>query len=241
MTSHSLVHGVDVSVVLPFQDHEDTLGSVCRELASFMRLHEVSFEILALDQGSGDNSQSILSLLHREIPELRVSSGEGSHNAKAAVLVFAKVESIGSNLNDVFATALAKVLAQSVSMHLVHENLLVCRLQDCKNLVLRYEQRERRRFRYRGLWRGAKHKLWGSLQEQSLTRTSKRPSLFSRCVWLPKASLKSEQTLWLQGRLVGLQVEAAKELSAQKQGVVARFRANFHQKHSPWRVFKVRL
>ncbi|HEY0193288.1 MAG TPA: hypothetical protein VGC42_19355 [Kofleriaceae bacterium] len=67
----------DVSVILPFGDDEETVGVAIKRTAEHLRLLEVSFEILAIDEDSGDNSHAVLALLRGEVPELRVTHASG--------------------------------------------------------------------------------------------------------------------------------------------------------------------
>jgi hypothetical protein len=62
----------DVSVVLPFRDDEDVIGSAVHRLAGHLRELGLSFELLAVDEDSGDNSHAVLALLRGQVPELRV-------------------------------------------------------------------------------------------------------------------------------------------------------------------------
>jgi len=63
----------DVSVVLPFGDDEEAVGIAVRRTAEHLRGLGVSFEILAVDEDSGDNSHAVLALLRAQVPELRVT------------------------------------------------------------------------------------------------------------------------------------------------------------------------
>ncbi len=67
----------DVSVILPFGDDEDLIGAAIRHLAAHLRELGLSFEILAIDEDSGDNSHAVLALLRAQVPELRVSHAPG--------------------------------------------------------------------------------------------------------------------------------------------------------------------
>jgi glycosyltransferase involved in cell wall biosynthesis len=67
----------DVSVILPFGDDEDLIGAAIRHLATHLRELGLSFEILAIDEDSGDNSHAVLALLRAEVPELRVTHAPG--------------------------------------------------------------------------------------------------------------------------------------------------------------------
>lgn len=67
----------DVSVVLPFGDDEEFVGIAVRRTAEHLRSLGLSFEILAIDEDSGDNSHAVLALLRAEVPELRVTHAPG--------------------------------------------------------------------------------------------------------------------------------------------------------------------
>jgi len=67
----------DVSVVLPFGDDEEAVGIAVKRTAEHLRGLGVSFEILAIDEDSGDNSHAVLALLRAEVPELRVTHASG--------------------------------------------------------------------------------------------------------------------------------------------------------------------
>ncbi|WP_428263196.1 glycosyltransferase [Haliangium sp.] len=61
---------LDVSVVLPFGDHEDVIGAAVQGLARHLSERGLQFEILAIDQDAGDNSQAILALVKAKDPLL---------------------------------------------------------------------------------------------------------------------------------------------------------------------------
>jgi hypothetical protein len=67
----------DVSVILPFGDDEEAVGIAVRRTAEYLRGLALSFEILAIDEDSGDNSHAVLALLRAEVPELRVTHAPG--------------------------------------------------------------------------------------------------------------------------------------------------------------------
>ena len=67
----------DVSVILPFGDDEEAVGIAVRRTAEHLRGLGVSFEILAIDEDSGDNSHAVLALLRADVPELRVTHAPG--------------------------------------------------------------------------------------------------------------------------------------------------------------------
>jgi len=67
----------DVSVILPFADDEEFVGVAVRRTAEHFRNLGLAFEILAIDEDSGDNSHAVLALLRAEVPELRVTHAPG--------------------------------------------------------------------------------------------------------------------------------------------------------------------
>jgi hypothetical protein len=67
----------DVSVILPFGDDEEAVGIAVRRTAEYLRGLGLGFEILAIDEDSGDNSHAVLALLRAEVPELRVTHAPG--------------------------------------------------------------------------------------------------------------------------------------------------------------------
>lgn len=67
----------DVSVILPFGDDEEAVGIAVRRTAEHLRSLGLAFEILAIDEDSGDNSHAVLALLRAELPELRVTHAPG--------------------------------------------------------------------------------------------------------------------------------------------------------------------
>jgi hypothetical protein len=67
----------DVSVILPFGDDEEAVGIAVKRTAEHLRSLGMSFEILAIDEDSGDNSHAVLALLRAEVPELRVTHAPG--------------------------------------------------------------------------------------------------------------------------------------------------------------------
>jgi hypothetical protein len=64
----------EISVVLAVDNAEDKVGHQIRRVASHLRRLGLSFEILAVNDGSSDNSLSIATLLSTNVPELRVLS-----------------------------------------------------------------------------------------------------------------------------------------------------------------------
>lgn len=67
----------DVSVILPFGDDEEAVGIAVKRTAEHLRGLNLAFEIIAIDEDSGDNSHAVLALLRAEVPELRVTHAPG--------------------------------------------------------------------------------------------------------------------------------------------------------------------
>lgn len=61
---------LDVSVVLPFGDHEDVIGTAVQRVAAYLDERGLAFEILAVDDDSGDNSHAVLALVRSGNPRL---------------------------------------------------------------------------------------------------------------------------------------------------------------------------
>lgn len=62
----------DVSVILPVRDHEDVVGHQVKAVTSHLRSLGRTCEVIAVNDGSRDNSLPILELLAARQPELRV-------------------------------------------------------------------------------------------------------------------------------------------------------------------------
>lgn len=84
-----------ISVVIAVGSDEDKVGHQIRGVAAHLRGLDVSFEILAVNDGSSDNSLSIAALLAATVPELRVFPRNvagraflrGTSEARGAVVV----------------------------------------------------------------------------------------------------------------------------------------------------------
>jgi hypothetical protein len=72
--------GCDLSVIIPFTDAEESVGALSRRAAAHLDALGARYEILAVDEGSGDNSLALLTLVRERLPSLRVlgaRAGEG--------------------------------------------------------------------------------------------------------------------------------------------------------------------
>jgi cellulose synthase/poly-beta-1,6-N-acetylglucosamine synthase-like glycosyltransferase len=72
---------IEISVILAVGSDEEKVGHQIRSVASHLRRLGRSFEIVAVNDGSSDNSLSIATLLGASVPELRVLSRNVSGRA----------------------------------------------------------------------------------------------------------------------------------------------------------------
>lgn len=86
-TAPAAASNPEVSVVMAVRDHEDRVGHQVKEVASHLRSLGRTFEVIAVNDGSRDNSLSILELLAARLPELRVvrASAAGRAYQRGAV------------------------------------------------------------------------------------------------------------------------------------------------------------
>lgn len=70
-----------LSVVVAVRDVEETVGRDVRRLALHLRAQGLSFEIVAVNDGSRDTSLALLRLVAAELPELRIVTGDASGRA----------------------------------------------------------------------------------------------------------------------------------------------------------------
>jgi hypothetical protein len=97
MSAHSLrtAEDIEISVVVAVGSDEEKVGHQIRSVATHLRRLGKTFEIVAVNDGSADNSLSIATLLTGTIPELRVLSRNvagraflrGASEARGAVVV----------------------------------------------------------------------------------------------------------------------------------------------------------
>ena len=98
----------DISVILPFGDDEEAVGIAVKRTAEHLRSLGLSFEILAIDEDSGDNSHAVLALLRAEVPELRVTHAPGrgrgvdigAGRAQGTLLLIATLDVASASLDD---------------------------------------------------------------------------------------------------------------------------------------------
>lgn len=156
---------LDVSVVVPFGDDEDLIGSAIRRIAAHLREHELSFEVIAVDEDSGDNSHAILALLRPEVPELRISNAPargrglavGAHRARGRVLWMIAPHAASAALAP-FGRAYRRVQRHEVDVVAVDGRFTVCHrvrvlplLDNLRGNPVTFQRRLSRRATARGL------------------------------------------------------------------------------------------
>lgn len=128
----------DVSVIVPFGDHEDTVGIACRRLAEHLGSLGLAFELLAIEEDSGDNSHALLGLLRKQIPELEVLRAEGrdrgyasaARRARGRVLWLISPEAALRHLAP-FARARRRVDRGEIDAVVVGNRFAVCHRTRC--------------------------------------------------------------------------------------------------------------
>lgn len=132
-TAMSRVPGYDVSVVVPFSDHEEVIGAAVKRVAVHLREHGLDFEILAVDEDSGDNAHAVLCLVRKDVPELRVIHAHGRARGYAAgvaraqgrVLWLIDAESAAATLAP-FGRAFRRVARGERDLVVVRNRFIVC-------------------------------------------------------------------------------------------------------------------
>jgi glycosyltransferase involved in cell wall biosynthesis len=74
----------DITVVVRTRDDEDHIGHVLRRIARHLRSLQLPFEVLVADEGSGDNTLAVATLLRGSLPELEIVHAEQGHGYFAA-------------------------------------------------------------------------------------------------------------------------------------------------------------
>ena len=129
----AMAYTLDVSVVIPFADDEDVIGLAVRRLARHLRAYGVSFEIIAVDEDSGDNSHAVLALLRPGLSELRITSAPGrgrgiatgAQRARGRVLWLVDALAANSPLAP-FGRAYRRIIRREVDLITVDHRYVVC-------------------------------------------------------------------------------------------------------------------
>ncbi|HTE50530.1 MAG TPA: hypothetical protein VK698_06665 [Kofleriaceae bacterium] len=133
---------VDVSVIVPFSDHEEVVGSACGRIARHLGELGLSFEILAVDEASGDNSHAVLGLLRRSLAALRIVAGArpgrgfaiGSAFARGRVLWLIDPDAALRSLAP-FGRAHARVGRGELDLAVVRGRFAVAKRARCLSLI----------------------------------------------------------------------------------------------------------
>ena len=123
----------EISVVVPFADDEDSIGTAIQRLADHLRPLDLPFEILAVDEDSGDNSHAVLALLRAQVPELRVihapgrgrGADAGAARAQGRLLWIIDPDVALGTLAPV-APAIGDIVAGTVDAVVVHGHFVLC-------------------------------------------------------------------------------------------------------------------
>ncbi|MSP60740.1 MAG: glycosyltransferase [Myxococcales bacterium] len=68
---------LDLTAIVACRDDDEHAGHTVRRIAAHLRQLGLRSEILAVDEGSADNTLALLALVRREVPELEVVDGAG--------------------------------------------------------------------------------------------------------------------------------------------------------------------
>ena len=74
-----------LSIIIPARDEAENLPACIRGINRELEKHKVTHEILVIDDGSTDSTQSVLTEIGREIPELVSLSNDGENGFGRAV------------------------------------------------------------------------------------------------------------------------------------------------------------
>jgi hypothetical protein len=196
---------LDVSVVVPFADHEDRIGAACTRLAGHLRALGLSFEVLAVDEDSTDNSHNVLRLLRTALPELRVIAAIGpgrgfalgASQARGRILWL--LDPIAATLSPLgpFWHIHQRIARRELDLAIVDDRFAVLHRTRCFALLANQRidfRRLARRARQRGLailsykrgggggrlvpMEGRWLRLWGALASARVARTRPRRQSF---------------------------------------------------------------
>jgi len=158
-------HAVDVSVIIPFSDDEERVGRLARRIARHLHSLHLSFEIIAADEGSSDNSVALLGWLAKsELPHLRLCAADPGHGfdsatalARGRVLWFFDVVHAEAPLSP-FAWAHSRIVEDHADVVVVAGRFSLARrtrtwqvVDGLRGRAESFERRLRRRARRRGL------------------------------------------------------------------------------------------
>lgn len=123
----------ELSAALLFQDDEDIIGTAIARLAECLRSQSLSFEIIAIDADSHDNSTALLALLRKQYPELRIATGQtrsqhlrAARLARGRVVCFLSPAAVLDRLES-FAAAFQRVASGARDLVVVSDHFALAR------------------------------------------------------------------------------------------------------------------
>lgn len=78
---------MDISVVIPLKDEEESLPELCSWIERVMVAHNYSYEVILIDDGSRDKSWTVINKLHAENPQLKGIKFKRNYGKSAALNV----------------------------------------------------------------------------------------------------------------------------------------------------------
>jgi glycosyltransferase involved in cell wall biosynthesis len=78
---------MDISVVVPLFNEEESLPELCNWIVKVMHAHSFSFEIVLIDDGSRDNSWKVIETLSKSISEIKAIRFNRNYGKSAALNV----------------------------------------------------------------------------------------------------------------------------------------------------------
>src|SRR5258708_7138446 len=76
---------MDVSIVVPLRDEEESLPELCAWIVRVVNEHKISYEVILVDDGSVDDSWKIIELLHSENKHIRGIKFQRNYGKSAAL------------------------------------------------------------------------------------------------------------------------------------------------------------
>ena len=119
----------DVTAAILYRNDEEIVGTAVARLTEFLRSQNLSFEVLAVDVASHDNSTALLTLMRRQFPELRITTApartphlHAAQVARGTVLWLTTPEGIDSSLGH-FAAAFQQVAKEERELVVISERV----------------------------------------------------------------------------------------------------------------------
>ncbi len=78
---------VDISLVIPLYNEEESLGELCKWIDRVIKGMGVSYELIFIDDGSTDRSWDVVQQLKKEYPQIRAKSFRRNYGKSAALYV----------------------------------------------------------------------------------------------------------------------------------------------------------